>query len=204
MTAQFKVGAVYFNGYGDGPWRVMKPAANGLCGLQSVKTGARLTDSWRLGDGRYMPDEGSGHDKMHLLPGELHNVNGQWVPVAEEAPKTTQSCFEDMLQEVWERAAVVPMPVIEPSSIPGYGFDAAGHVVKVQIAPFSVRVGATEKKRPALTWATPKPVDRWEGYAVKRFDATEGMEAPPAHVHPLQRITDPGDPLHGSAWLKVR
>lgn len=62
---------------------------------------------------------------------------------------------------------------------------------------------ATERVRPPLTWATPKPVDRWEGYAVKS-GSDEFLHALLDGVHPLQRMTDPSDPLHGSAWLKVR
>lgn len=63
---------------------------------------------------------------------------------------------------------------------------------------------AYERVRPPLTWATPKPVDRWEGFTVERFDADDLMPAGPDYDHPLQRMTDPSDPLHGSAWLKVR
>lgn len=57
---------------------------------------------------------------------------------------------------------------------------------------------AVEAPRSPLTWATPKPVDRWEGFTTN-YNTEPQFEG---DTHPLQRITDPSDPLHGSAFLR--
>ncbi len=60
---------------------------------------------------------------------------------------------------------------------------------------------ATERTRPALTWATPKPVDRFEGYIVTS-GSNDVLHTLFDGVHPLQRMTEPSDQLHGSAFLR--
>jgi hypothetical protein len=61
-----------------------------------------------------------------------------------------------------------------------------------------------ERTRPALTWADSKRVDRWEGYVVYSDAVSSGFvpSATPAATHPLQRIAQEGDQLHGSAFLR--
>jgi hypothetical protein len=59
-----------------------------------------------------------------------------------------------------------------------------------------------ERTRPALDWADSKRVDRFADFIVERFDADDGMPAAPDHSHPLQRIAQEGDQLHGSAFLR--
>jgi hypothetical protein len=58
-----------------------------------------------------------------------------------------------------------------------------------------------EPQRPALTWADSKRVDRFPGFTVISGECDlhrpyEGL------VHPLQRIAQEGDQLHGSAFLR--
>jgi hypothetical protein len=71
----------------------------------------------------------------------------------------------------------------------------------------------SERTRPALTWADSKRVDRWEGYAVTSSKALTGevhdgfltvtiASERPVPLHPLQRIAQEGDQLHGSAFLR--
>jgi hypothetical protein len=62
----------------------------------------------------------------------------------------------------------------------------------------------SERTRPALTWADSKRVDRWEGYVVYSDAVSSGFvpSATPAATHPLQRIAQEGDQLHGSAFLR--
>jgi hypothetical protein len=61
-----------------------------------------------------------------------------------------------------------------------------------------------ERTRPALDWADSKRVDRWEGYVVYSDAVSSGFvpSATPAATHPLQRIAQEGDQLHGSAFLR--
>lgn len=114
MTAQFRIGGVYRQrggtivclraidpdnyktGYGDKVAPSVVRAAlekwsnHGPLAHAAYADGVG-DDGWRrLSDGRY-PDSDDDDYRSHLLPGELHNVNGQWVPVAEEAPKTAKS-----------------------------------------------------------------------------------------------------------------
>lgn len=107
-----------------------------------------------------------------LLPGELHQVNGEWLPlgVAEEAPKPTPS-LGALLRQAWERGSVKP----------------------------ATTKAAAEKVRPALTWNKPASVDRFPGFT-STYDT--GPQLEDDNSHPLQRMTDPSDPLHGSAWLR--
>jgi hypothetical protein len=60
---------------------------------------------------------------------------------------------------------------------------------------------AVEAPRPALTWADSKRVDRFPGFVVTSGECDlhrpyEGL------IHPLQRIAQEGDQLHGSAFLR--
>jgi hypothetical protein len=57
------------------------------------------------------------------------------------------------------------------------------------------------RTRPALTWADSKRVDRFPGFVVTSGECDlhrpyEGL------IHPLQRIAQEGDQLHGSAFLR--
>jgi hypothetical protein len=80
--------------------------------------------------------------------------------------------------------------------------DCHGHTVLYCGTCATACKPTTERTRPALTWADSKRVDRFADFIVERFDADDGMPAAPDHSHPLQRIAQEGDQLHGSAWLR--
>jgi hypothetical protein len=62
---------------------------------------------------------------------------------------------------------------------------------------------AVEAPRPPLPWADSKRVDRWEGYVVEEACIPgAGHHTYITHSHPLQRIAQEGDQLHGSAFLR--
>lgn len=113
MTAQFRIGGHYRDGNGN-LCAVLQHAVPGRIAVRFVDESdqavARMSFDHDAVSGQYLDSEAKpvASSYFNLVPGELHNVNGQWVPVAEEAPKTA----------------------ITPSSVPGYGFDAAGHVVR--------------------------------------------------------------------------
>jgi hypothetical protein len=81
----------------------------------------------------------------------------------------------------------------------------AGKVWRPHPAVCAPALPTTERTRPALDWADSKRVDRWEGYTVRAsadFDEMTGGNMEAAHSHPLQRIAQEGDQLHGSAFLR--
>ena len=86
----------------------------------------------RLSDGVFLAVDGSDWD---LLPGELHQVNGEWLPVEEKPTVTIGAILREKLE-----------------------------AQKRETPPFSVRVGATEKKRAPLTWNTATPFDPFKGF----------------------------------------
>jgi hypothetical protein len=75
----------------------------------------------------------------------------------------------------------------------------AGKVWRPHPAVCAPALPTTERTRPALDWADSKRVDRWAEFLVTR-SAIE--QATPAATHPLQRIAQEGDQLHGSAFLR--
>lgn len=110
-----------------------------------------------------------------LLPGELHQVNGEWVPlgVAQAAPKPAPS-----LGAVIRAQQVKADPLAANECLP-----------------------AKERIRPPLSWADSKPTDRFDGYVVTS-GSNDVLHTLCDGVHPLQRMTDPSDQLHGSAFLR--
>jgi hypothetical protein len=123
-------------------------------------------------DGKCLSIVGTPIPNYDLLPGELHQINGEWVPrgvPVEDKPATAE---------------------------PEWLFAARARTAQKRAADPTY-----ERTRPALTWADSKRVDRFPGFIVERFDADEGNEAPAA-THPLQRIAQEGDQLHGSAFLR--
>lgn len=160
MPAQFKVGSVYRDMDGD----IVRLRIDG----DDVRAEFLVDGEWLCHGGFFDINTGNcmHYQRCNLLPGELHNVNGQWVPVAEEAPIAGPDAT---LEEVMDAIA-------------------------------DMHIAAVEPQRPELTWATPKPVDRWDGFTTN-YNTEPQFEG---DTHPLQRMADPSDPAHGSAWLKAR
>lgn len=103
MTAQFKVGSVYRDSLGR-PYRLyaVGDAHAGQCEHKNAAWAKGISKSGlsefgqgfrSLIDGRDLADYVHDGGNRDLLPGELHCVNGEWVPVAEEAPKPAERRF---------------------------------------------------------------------------------------------------------------
>lgn len=70
-------------------------------------------------------------------------------------------------------------------------------------AVYAPALPTKERTRPALPWADSKRVDRFPGFVVERSAVKHDEYNPPERVlHPLQRIAQEGDQLHGSAFLR--
>jgi hypothetical protein len=89
----FKIGSVYR----DGKDRVIKLIPYGdsshpdWCIAMAESEGGGFSDNaWagdgarRLSDGRYVHDHRNDRDDIALIPGELHQVDGAWVPITEQ------------------------------------------------------------------------------------------------------------------------
>jgi hypothetical protein len=170
MSEQFRIGGVYRNGQGDVvtlrssddyedfPVRsyFLDPARNpGGAGHH------------RLSDGRakvWFADQSLRYD---LLPGEMHQVDGQWVPITS-----------------------LPADATEQAEI-----DAA----KCQPA----HVSHVEPERKPLDWNKSTPFDSFPGYEVFSDAVSSGFvpAQPKAPLHPLQKMNEGGNALHGSAAL---
>jgi hypothetical protein len=114
----------------------------------------------------------------------IEMIDNQWVPrgVPVEAPKLY--VFDEYTVEVSEDA------------VHWLSHDLSETFAFLPAQP------TKERTRPALDWADSKRVDRFADFIVERFDADDGMPAAPDHSHPLQRIAQEGDQLHGSAFLR--
>jgi hypothetical protein len=99
----FRIGGVYFNGHGDGPWKIVASPRADVVFLEHARDRVRLTSGWCLADGRW---EGSDRlaSGMHLIPGELHEVDGRWVRVGAEKPVITKQTLDAVAQAqaLWE------------------------------------------------------------------------------------------------------
>jgi hypothetical protein len=102
-----------------------------------------------------------------VLPGELHQVSGQWVPITS-----------------------LPADATEQAEI-----DAA----KCQPA----HVSHVEPERKPLDWNKSTPFDSFPGYEVFSDAVSSGFvpAQPKAPLHPLQKMNEGGNALHGSAAL---
>lgn len=150
---------------------------------------------------------GSGYDTMEAYEGFLVRLG--YVPrVAEEAPKTPGQFYD----EGWN-AAHDGLPFDSKATRAwrdgwnDYQHADPAHKIRLDgdLAAAVRECITPEPQRPELTWATPKPVDRFPGFTVERGAVKHDEYNPPARTeHVLQRMTDPSDPAHGSAWLKAR
>jgi hypothetical protein len=175
----FKVGSVYRDGKGT-PNQVIAARDNtDFVIVRTVGGGVDFTHHKETGAFWFGGVEMQS-DSYKLLPGELHQINGEWVPrgvPVEDKPAIYER------ERVSERKTIV-------KRVPRPG---------VNYGP-----PTTERTRPALDWADSKRVDRWEGYVVYSDAVSSGFvpSATPAATHPLQRIAQEGDQLHGSAFLR--
>jgi hypothetical protein len=95
------------------------------------------------------------------------------------------------------------VPVEDKPAVQEICPDCHGHTVLYCGTCATACKPTTERTRPALTWADSKRVDRFPGYVVERGAVKHDEYNPPERVlHPLQRIAQEGDQLHGSAWLR--
>jgi hypothetical protein len=176
----FRIGGVYRD-QGGQVTRLDTPLEDGTADglmLSGNFTGSR-SGPRNLSDGRY-PGYASQADSIwHLLPGELHQINGEWVPrgvPVEDKPA------------VYERERVSEHKTI---------------VKRVPRSGVNYGPPTKERTRPALDWADSKRVDRFPGFVVESGAVKHDEYNPPERVlHPLQRIAQEGDQLHGSAFLR--
>jgi hypothetical protein len=104
----FRVGGVYRTGYEDEePFQILPESMqDGFYNLRGVNSGYVISGhGWRLADGRWHAELDRPESLMHLIPGELHLVNGEWLPVEES--KEEAAVFE-AFAAVWE-ASKVPL-----------------------------------------------------------------------------------------------
>jgi hypothetical protein len=99
MTQLFRIGGIYWNGNGDGPWEITSEPASreGAFAIRSASTGTNIPSGWFLNSGEYVRDAGR-PSCMHLIPGELHQVDGAWVPITEQ-PMSVY--FADAQESEW-------------------------------------------------------------------------------------------------------
>lgn len=166
----FKVGSVYRTQCGA-VVRLFNEdwgwGCNGVRALNGLNLGGREGPS----NGQWLLDGRylngpGGMCEMSLLPGELEYQDGQWVAKEESLP---DQCI--------------------PGSV-CLG-DLHGNWCLCQHSSKD-----TEPRRPRLTWADPKPSDRFAGYEV-----TSSTTEPKQYHSPLQVLGEPGDPVHGSSAL---
>ncbi len=64
----------------------------------------------RLSDGKAYPYETDESAEYDLLPGELHNFNGQWLPVEEKAEQPMSPYFAEALRSHTLKPVLAPIP----------------------------------------------------------------------------------------------
>lgn len=265
MTAQFRIGGYYRDKSGD----IVQLTPDGRARWMDEHGDWDLHGGiFCLTTGECSSARGYRYCSSDLLPGELHNVNGQWVPVAEEASKTecevepfssracelgTRSCtkthdtdpvrppltwatpkpvdrFPVMASQAPNAYGVMPPSAMdwltstEPHGAASRewrdGWDACRNFVSMRVRDAERTNGVTEVQRAEAeleemrqhgdvddaTEAAAHLERVRHNHGVVESGTTPGNDhfAHLDHSSPLQRMTDPSDPLHGSAWLKVR
>jgi len=191
MTNLFRIGGVYRDGGGELFTLVACAGRDDVA--DSIAIGADIRYGLhRLSDGCFAC-LGDSESKFHLLPGELHQVDGQWVPVEEEKPVFLIERIEPIDG---------PFFVYDGEELRSVPFDLYGTPQEVvEAAQFLVALrgarNTAEPQRPALDWATAKPFDNFDGYQVTR--STNEQQACKS---PLTTLGDGTDPAHASAFLK--
>jgi hypothetical protein len=118
----------------------------------------------------------------------IEQIDGRYVPRGVPVEDKPAETLGDLLRQVLDRGVTVPPKYI--------GIDWAK-----DCAPATPPQPTKERTRPALTWADPKRVDRFPGFTVTS-GSSDVLHTLCDGVHPLQRIAQEGDQLHGSAFLK--
>lgn len=126
-----------------------------------------------------------------------HYMDGRDLKQAERKEETASEYdAEDMRRRdaaAW--AEWDALNTAEPKQEPQWVIDARIRVQQKRAADQTY-----ERKRPALDWNKSTPFDNFEGFTT-RYDTGAQIEGP---THPLQRVSDSADPMHGSAFLKIR
>lgn len=170
----FRVGGVYKNQRGD---TVKLSAINYEPHEQSLAEehpghtfalADRVDDTWGCGyvslsNGRPCSSLSIEVCLWHLIPGELVNINGEWV----------EPTFYATLDREPEKASTWRCP-----DCLGLGCATCEDTGELPAA------NTTERTRPPLTWAESKAVDPFDGFAVTGESASQ-----PSASHPLQRMT---------------
>jgi hypothetical protein len=116
----FRVGGVYRTGYEDEePFQILPESMqDGFYNLRGVNSGYVISGhGWRLADGRWHAELDRPESLMHLIPGELHLVNGEWLPVEEKAV-TVETNGLDAMWEAFRQRHREPraVPAIDPNA----------------------------------------------------------------------------------------
>lgn len=115
----------------------------------------------------------------HLVPGEVADpseVTPEPIGVEQEKPATTLGAVLRQAIERLERTPPTSTPVLDALA------------------------NTAEPQRPRLTWADPKPCDRWDGFTVTR--STQEQDAPRSLSPDLRPTGHQIEPTFGSAFLK--
>jgi hypothetical protein len=109
----------------------------------------------------------------HLLPGELHCVNGEWVPISDE-----------------------------PGTIDADGFykEHAAILAEIERADAAQR-DTPEPHRPPLDWNAPTPFDAFKGYSVSSGSSDPHAYSGSFGSTDLTRAAHQVAPMFGSAYL---
>jgi hypothetical protein len=162
---QFRVGAFYKQTNGVIS-EVLESCSDGFLYVRTAwaPAGKELEGGGarRASNGRYSDHDK--HSKYTILPGEMHQVSGQWVPITS-----------------------LPADATEQAEI-----DAA----KCQPA----HVSHVEPERAELPYFRQRTeFDPFKGWF--HMCASDTPEQPKLPTHPLQKMNEGGNALHGSAWL---
>lgn len=144
--AKFRVGGVYRNRNGT-LMRVGREVGGGLVKLEFVsgyREGRETTSSFWLTSGQY---EKRSHPTADLVPGELHLVDGRWVPVEQE-PAMSMTPTLDKLEAEYE-ACLLSEPVWVGVDF-GHELDPNAAMI-ARDGPARVKPAAVVTEQPAST-----------------------------------------------------
>lgn len=155
QETQFRIGGVYRN-LGGEICLIDSEDEEGAILRRFGDAEIRLACRWRLSDGACIEAERIGrYTNLHLVPGELVNVNGEWLP----APRPVISAAIEQIEEhtfpktLADRLSAHRKQT-EPKRppLPGYGqrteFDPFGPAYKVTRGHINELNGPTERAKP--------------------------------------------------------